>query len=277
MVSQNFIWLSVFALVITFVLLAFVYFKEIKIIFSDKNLLVLLLSFPIVGLFSKTLSVTWILESRLNLSILLVVISLITAFVFGLLTKIVLQMARGEKPNFFYALSSIKSWFASSVLAFGLGFGGNLLIFYLFSNSEFHIRAFLLLVWSAVTFTLYPLLITDKENIFYTLLRAFKITFFTVHKWFYLFLIIIFVSGEFLQLFPSSAARVSWTGGYSFQPIWFDLMIKSADLSPTIATCIYVVVLFICSVTATLVKLKLTKTMIDLGYISNNPSETLAR
>lgn len=276
-ISQNSIWLSVFVLVVTFVLLTFVFFREIKILFFDKNLLILLSSFPLIGLLSKIFSVTWLLESRLNLLILFFFVSLITAFIFGLLTQIVLKIVQGEKPNFFYAFSSVKEWLVPSLLAFCLGFGGNLLIFYLLPNSEFHSRAFLILVWSALTFALYPLLVTYKENLLYGLLRAFKITLLTVHKWFYLFLIVVFVSGEFLQLFPSSSVRVSWTGGYAFQPVWFDYIAKANNLPPITITCIYIVALFVCSVIATVVKMKLTRILFDLGYISNGGQSSVSR
>lgn len=269
-ILQNSIWLLFFVSVSTSILLTFVFFTEIKIILSNKKLLLLLLIFPAIGLFSNTFSVTWILENKLNLLVFLFAFSLITATIFGLLTKLVLQIVRGEKTNFLKATSSIRNWFIPSILAFCLGFGGNQLIFYFLSDSEFHSKIFLTFIWTAVTFALYPLLITDKGNIFYALPRALKITFQTIHKWFYLFLTVVFVSGEFLQLFPSSSVRVSWTGGYSFQPVWFDLMIKSANLSPMTTICIYIAVLFICSVIATLVKIRLTKILFDLGYISDN-------
>lgn len=268
--SQNFILFSASILIIVAVSMIFIFSKEIKMIFFDKNLLVLLLSFSLYGLVSITFTFPRIVESLLNMAILLILSSLILAMFNGLFTKIILQIVRKEQSDFVYALFSFKKWFIPSLIAFWLGFGGNLLIFTAFPSLGVHYRVFLVLVWTVLTFAMYPLLIAREGNLFLIVPRAFKITLLTIHKWFYLFLIIIFVSGEFLQLFPSSSARVSWISGYSFQPIWYDIMIKSADLSPTTIICIYIGVSFISSVIATLVKIKLTKILFDSGYISNN-------
>lgn len=274
LISQNPIWL-LFTLVVTFgLLLTIIFPKEIKFVFSEKKILVLLLIFPVIELLSRTFSTTWILENKLNLFILIFIFSIPTAVLFGLLTKIILQSTRSENISIVKALSSITTWFISSLLCFWLGFGGNQLIFYFLSDWERPQRTFLCLIWTALTFALYPLLIADEGNPFLAVPRAFKTTAQTFHRWFYLFLIVIFVSGEFLQLFPSSSVRVSWLGAYSFQPIWFDWMIKSADLSPTIITGIYVVVIFVSSIIATLVKIKLTGILFDSPHISNDSGET---
>lgn len=272
-VSQNSFGFLSLLLIVLFVLAITVFVKEIKLLFSNGQLLGVLLGLSLTATVSKFFSTSVPEASEFYIYLSIILVCVFGATIFGLLTELILQAVRGEKTSIVESLLSMRKWFVRSLLAYCLGLG-NFLIFYLFPNWERPQRIFLCIIWTALTFALFPLLIADEGNPFLAVGRAFKITILSFQHWFYLFLITLFVSGEFLQLFPSSSVRVSWTGGYTFQPIWFDLMIKSADLSPTAINLIYVVVLFICSVIATLVKIKLTKILFNLGYISNTLNDS---
>lgn len=268
--SRNSDWFLLMVLAISFILAVIVFSKEAKLLFSNKQLIYLIASIPLIEFFLMWFSNSLYKKNDHSSYILLIISSLITSFIFGLMTKLILQIFNNEKIGFIRAFSCIKNWIIRTVLIFYIGFGGQLLVFEVLPEFERPHKIFLCMIWGIFTFALYPLLIAEEGNLFSALWRTFRITFQTIHKWFYLYLIVIFVSGEFLQLFSSSSVRVSWTGGYSFQPIWFDFFLKNAQISPAIITCVYIASILIASLTAVLVKIKLTKILFDSGFIRPN-------
>ena len=244
---------------------ATVFRREIKMLIFNKQLLFLLLLAPVGTFLLVPFINTQLIVNDSNFYFALFISMIYSALFFGLVSKIILQALSGEKSSIFKALSSVQYWFLPSLLVCILGIGGNYLISSYLIHWERPKMAFFCLIWTALTFALYPLVVADN-SIFYAVPKAFKITIQSIYKWFYLFVIVIFFSGEFLQLFPSDSITVSWSGGYIFQSVWYEKIAESLNLTQATAIYCYIFTVFLNSVIAALAKLKLTDILVKSGY-----------
>lgn len=266
MTDVKFLTLFLLCAAILTVLLA-VFRKEIRVILSSKELILTLISFFIIVSFSMRILDQTILSNNQYIYFAITVSCIVTALFYGFITKLILQIICREDVSITEIIFSVNKWFIPSFLACCLGMLGSFLIFEIFSNLERHRRTFLVLVWAVFTFALYPLLISSKKNPFKALPEIFKITFQTIYKWFYLYLILALISGEILKLFPTRSTQVSWLGGYLFQSEWYNFFQESIDSSIQAKLIIYSGFLSFNLIVAVLVKIRISKLFVDLGYI----------